>query len=132
MDTDNDQIGDVCDACPDDPANDADNDGLCAGNDNCPTVYNPGQEDSDSNGVGDVCEVQSECIGMRGNVDGYVGDTIDISDLVYLVTYMFQGGPPPPIFEEADVDASGEINIADLIHLVMYMFQDGPDPEPCP
>ena len=24
--------------------------------DNCPTVFNPGQEDEDDNGIGDVCE----------------------------------------------------------------------------
>ncbi len=131
-DADSDQIGDVCDACPDDPANDADNDGLCAGVDNCPTIYNPGQEDSDTNGIGDVCELESGCVGFRGNVNGFIGDEIDISDLIYLVNYMFQDGPPPPIFEEADIDATGEINIADLIHLVMYMFQDGPEPAPCP
>ncbi|QQR81070.1 MAG: hypothetical protein IPJ69_02710 [Deltaproteobacteria bacterium] len=27
--------------------------------DNCPTVFNPGQEDEDQNGIGDVCEPSS-------------------------------------------------------------------------
>ncbi|NOQ37776.1 hypothetical protein GQ472_02700, partial [archaeon] len=35
---------------------DADGDGICDADDNCPLHYNPGQEDSDSNGIGDVCE----------------------------------------------------------------------------
>lgn len=44
---------------------DNDNDGMCdpgksaprcTGSDNCPTVYNPDQKDSNGNGVGDACE----------------------------------------------------------------------------
>ena len=37
-DTDGDLIGDVCDTCPNDPANDADADGVCGDVDNCPAV----------------------------------------------------------------------------------------------
>ena len=36
------------------------------------------------------------CVGdMRGNVDFDPSDVIDISDLVYLVDYMFNQGPAP-------------------------------------
>lgn len=34
---------------------DLDGDGICA-DDNCPTMANPGQEDANGNGIGDVCE----------------------------------------------------------------------------
>lgn len=131
-DSDGDGIGDVCDECPFDADNDWDGDGICGDVDNCPTVPNPGQEDGDGDGVGDACETQTECLGMRGNVDGIVGDQIDIADLVYLVGYMFDGGPPPPVFEEADVNADGNLDIADLVYLVTYMFGGGPAPLPCP
>jgi hypothetical protein len=55
----------------------------------------------------------------------------DISDLVYLVTFMFQGGPEPPVMEACDIDGDGSANpnVADLVYLANYMFTDGPEPQ---
>jgi hypothetical protein len=38
------------------PSIDTDGDGIIDGEDNCPTVYNPDQADSNGNGVGDACD----------------------------------------------------------------------------
>jgi hypothetical protein len=63
-----------------------------------------------------------------GDMDGSGGD-INIADLVYMVDYMFNDGPPPPVMAAADVDGSGgDIDIADLVYMVDYMFNDGPPP----
>jgi hypothetical protein len=52
----------------------------------------------------------------------------DIEDLIYLVTYMFQGGPEPDIMASVDVNSTGDFpDIEDLIALVSFMFQNGPD-----
>ena len=63
---------------------------------------------------------------VRGDING--DETIDISDLVYLVAYMFTGGPPPVSEMVGDVDASGQLDISDLVYLVDYMFNGGPPP----
>ena len=65
-DGDGDGQGDLCDVCPNDPSNDADRDTFCAGRgyqspmnadgDNCPTVQNRDQGDSDGDGWGDACD----------------------------------------------------------------------------
>ena len=55
---------------------------------------------------------------------------VDIGSLIYLVNYMFQGGPPPQVMDAADVNGSCTgPNIADLTYLVSYMFNDGPPPQ---
>ncbi len=58
---------------------DTDGDGLLDPQDNCPTIYNPGQEDLNTNGIGDICE----CFHNRANVDdtGSSQGRIDGSDL---------------------------------------------------
>jgi hypothetical protein len=86
---------------------------------------------TDKTQIGDVCD--GCCISpIRGNVDYDIGDVIDISDLVYLVDYMFSGGPMPLCIDEANIDASGGIDISDLVYLVDYMFNGAPPPVACP
>ncbi len=75
------------------------------------------------------------CKGIRGNVNSDLSDAIDISDLVYLVSYSFgvPSGPAPQCVEEADIDASGGIDISDIVLLVEYSFgvPSGPPPLSC-
>ncbi len=82
---------------------------------------------------GSVTYGASCCQGFRGNIDNSLDDQIDISDLVYLVSYMFEQGPAPECMLEADINASGSdlIAIDDLVYLVDYMFNSGPDPLDC-
>jgi hypothetical protein len=76
------------------------------------------------------------CYQIVGDIN-HSGSGPDISDLVYLVTYMFQSGPAPSCMEpnggEANIngDSAGP-DISDLVYLVTYMFQSGPAPVACP
>ncbi len=75
------------------------------------------------------------CVGIRGNVNSDALELVDISDLVYLVAYMFQGGFPYSCEDEADINGSGgatPIDVSDLVMLVAYMFQGGDAPADCP
>jgi len=63
-----------------------------------------------------------------GNIDGDAEGVIDISDLVYLVDYMFLAGPAPEALMAADCNGDGAVDISDLVWLVDYMFTGGPSP----
>ncbi|MFH1687916.1 MAG: hypothetical protein ABIE70_10415 [bacterium] len=63
---------------------------------------------------------------LCGDADGN-GVGPDIADLVYLVNFMFNGGPEPPVMAACDVDGNGVgPDIADLVYLVNFMFNGGP------
>ncbi|HOP07941.1 MAG TPA: hypothetical protein PLF13_11700 [candidate division Zixibacteria bacterium] len=84
---------------------------------------------------GPHCFEISGCCQHIGDIN-HSGTGPDISDLVYLVAYMFQGGPEPVCFEpnggEADINGSGSgPDISDLVYLVAYMFQGGAAPANC-
>ena len=57
------------------------------------------------------CGLISCCEGVRGDMNS--SGAIDVSDLTYLVDYLFSGGPPPPCDEEADINGSGAIDVSD-------------------
>ncbi|MCK4660709.1 MAG: thrombospondin type 3 repeat-containing protein, partial [Phycisphaerae bacterium] len=76
-DADGDNIGDLCDICPNDPGDDADGDGLCGDVDNCPNHPNPDQDDCDNDGTGDVCTIAT---GLSFDCNGNdIPDNCDIS-----------------------------------------------------
>ena len=62
-----------------------------------------------------------------GDVNYYQGR--DISDLVYMVEYMFGGGPQPmPMWCLGDVNCDGALDISDITYFVNWMFGGGPPP----
>jgi hypothetical protein len=55
-------------------------------------------------------------------------DVVDVGDVVYLINYVFYGGPPPKHMPAGDVDCSGEIDISEIVFLINYVFYEGPEP----
>ncbi|MFH1894023.1 MAG: dockerin type I repeat-containing protein [Candidatus Zixiibacteriota bacterium] len=63
---------------------------------------------------------------LIGDCDG--SGAVDIDDVVYVIQYIFAGGPPPDPIESGDVDCSGAIDIDDVVYLIQYIFGGGPPP----
>ena len=103
---------------------DRDADGIVDIHDNCPLVLNPSQSDTNGNGIGDACD--HGCCDLAGDADG--NGTTNISDAVFLIAYIFQGGSAPPCLDEGDANGSNQINISDVVRLIYYIFGGGPEP----
>ena len=97
---------------------------------NCDFAGGPGDQAIWAAHFGHCCG--GTCCVIRGDID-HSGSGPDIADLVYLVTYMFGGGPQAPCAGETDINGDGTgPDIADLVYLVTFMFGGGPIPVPCP
>ncbi len=77
------------------------------------------------------------CCTNRGNVNDIIGPggSVDVSDLTYLVNFLFKGGPPPICEEEGNINniigPGGPVDVSDLTYLVNFLFKGGPEPPPC-
>lgn len=71
----------------------------------------------------------SSCCTMAGNANH--DDRVGVGDAVFIITYVFRGGPAPVCPEEADVTGNGEIGVGDAVYIITYIFRGGPAPT-CP
>jgi len=61
-----------------------------------------------------------------GNLNG--DNTVSISDVVYLINFIFKSGPAPAALCWAEINNDGILNLQDVVYLINYMFRAGPPP----
>ena len=54
----------------------------------------------------------------EANSDG----TLDVSDGVFVLNFLFLGGPRPECLDAADVDDSGDLLLTDAVYLFRFLF----------
>jgi len=53
---------------------------------------------------------------------------LNASDVIYLVNYLFKGGPVPNPLTSGDSNCDGKVTVGDVVYLINYYFKGGSPP----
>jgi hypothetical protein len=60
--------------------------------------------------------------------DPTLDDVVNVSDVVFLIDFVFGQGAEPNPFETGDVNCDQVINVSDVVYMVNFVFGDGTEP----
>lgn len=77
-----------------------------------------------------VVDFVCDCIPGDANDD----KSVNVGDAVYVISYVFKGGPAPTPYASCSGDANGDCscNVGDAVYIISYVFKGGPAPVDCP
>jgi photosystem II stability/assembly factor-like uncharacterized protein len=62
------------------------------------------------------------------NGDANDDGQVTVTDVIFIINYLFKGGPSPNHLEAADANCDGKITVSDVVYLINYLFKGGPPP----
>lgn len=69
-----------------------------------------------------------DAIGFYLLGDVVLDGVVNLGDVIYLINYLYRGGPGPLPEWVGDVTSDGVTNVGDVVYLVNYLFRGGPPP----
>ncbi|MCP4569561.1 MAG: hypothetical protein GY841_18445 [FCB group bacterium] len=54
--------------------------------------------------------------------------SLNVGDAVYIINYVFKGGPTPEPLESGDANCDDAVNVGDAVYMINFVFKDGPAP----
>ena len=74
----------------------------------------------------DLVETYAKAALIRGDANG--DRTVNVGDGVYIINYIFKGGPAPVPPAAGDANCDGLTNIGDAVFIINFIFKGGPAP----
>ena len=66
------------------------------------------------------------CTRLRGDANG--DGVIDLGDVLYVINYLYKGGPAPDPLWTGDANCDGIVDLGDVLYLINYLYKGGPPP----
>jgi hypothetical protein len=60
--------------------------------------------------------------------DADANSVINVSDIVWMINFVFGSGQPPDPMQAGDVDCNGSVNVSDVVYLINFVFGTGNEP----
>ncbi|MFH0930715.1 MAG: dockerin type I domain-containing protein [Candidatus Zixiibacteriota bacterium] len=54
--------------------------------------------------------------------------TVSVSDVIFMINYLFKGGPEPFPLASGDVNLDYKVTVSDVIYMINYIFKGGLEP----
>ncbi|TFG89842.1 MAG: hypothetical protein E4H15_08660 [Syntrophobacterales bacterium] len=65
---------------------------------------------------------------IPGDASG--NQVVNLTDVIYLLNYLFKGDLPPSPMAAGDVNGDCKVNLTDVVYLLNYLFKAGDPPVP--
>jgi len=78
-----------------------------------------------------IIQLQQPCDCRPGDPNN--DNATNLADAVYVIGYVFKGGPAPAPYAKCSGDPNGDcaVNLADAVYFINYVFKGGPAPKTC-
>jgi len=91
-------------------------------------VYNLTFTVTDPISASDEVNVSYEVVSfLRGDANS--DNILDMSDILFILNYLYKDGMTPASFEATDVNYDSKINVLDAEYLIRYFYKQGPPPQ---
>lgn len=77
---------------------------------------------------GQVLGGPGEDINILGRGDSNNDHVVNVSDVVHMNSYLYNGGPAPPCLNNADANGDGAFNNSDPVYLLNWLYNGGSAP----
>jgi len=64
---------------------------------------------------------------LPGDADG--NGTVDLGDMLFLISFLYKGGDPPVPMAAGDPNGDCVLDLGDVLYLVSYLYKGGPAPQ---